>query len=51
MHMIIEADLTMEQASSMLLTGGAVCPETLRYSAPRRSAAEKEDYSIVRVNG
>jgi uncharacterized membrane protein len=34
MHMIIETDLTMEQAMSMLLTGGAVCPEVIRYSAP-----------------
>jgi formyltetrahydrofolate synthetase len=34
MHMITETDLTMEQAMSMLLTGGAVCPEVIRYSAP-----------------
>ncbi len=33
MHMITETDLTMEQAMSMLLTGGAVCPEVIRYSA------------------
>jgi uncharacterized membrane protein len=31
---ITETDLTMEQAMSMLLTGGAVCPATLHYSAP-----------------
>jgi uncharacterized membrane protein len=31
---VTETDLTMEQAMSMLLTGGAVCPEVIRYSAP-----------------
>ncbi len=30
---VIEADLTMEQAMSMILTGGAVGPETIQYSA------------------
>jgi uncharacterized membrane protein len=34
LEMITETDLTMEQAMSMLLTGGAVCPEVIRYSAP-----------------
>jgi len=34
MHMITETDLTMEQAMSMLLTGDAACPDTLRYSSP-----------------
>lgn len=29
---VTETDLTMEQAMSMLLTGGAVAPETLRYT-------------------
>lgn len=33
MHMVTETDLTMEQAMSMLLTGGAVCPETIRYTS------------------
>jgi uncharacterized membrane protein len=28
---VIETDLTMEQAMSMILTGGAVGPETIRY--------------------
>jgi uncharacterized membrane protein len=45
LHMITETDLTMEQAMSMLLTGGAVCPETIRYSAPTESD------SIVEVTG
>jgi uncharacterized membrane protein len=31
---ITETDLTMEQAMSMLLTGGAVCPEVIHYCAP-----------------
>ena len=29
---VIETDLTMEQAMSMVMTGGAVGPETIRYS-------------------
>ena len=48
MHMITETDLTMEQAMSMLLTGGAVCPEMIRYSAPVPSA-EKGDGTSVPV--
>jgi len=31
---ITETELTMEQAMSMLLTGGAVCPATIHYCAP-----------------
>jgi uncharacterized membrane protein len=31
---IIETNLTMEQAMSMLMTGGAVGPDTIRYSQP-----------------
>jgi uncharacterized membrane protein len=31
---VIETDLTMEQAMSMLMTGGAVGPDTIRYSKP-----------------
>jgi uncharacterized membrane protein len=31
---VTETDLTMEQAMSMLLTGGAVCPEVIHYCAP-----------------
>lgn len=29
---VTETDLTMEQAMSMLMTGGAVCPESIRFS-------------------
>jgi uncharacterized membrane protein len=32
MDRVTETDLTMEQAMSMLMTGGAVGPETIRYS-------------------
>jgi uncharacterized membrane protein len=42
---VIETNLTMEQAMSMLLTGGAVGPETIRYSqgAPEARALEERD--------
>ena len=40
MEMVTETDLTMEQAMSMLMTGGAVCPEVIRYS---RSASSHEN--------
>ncbi|MGB6745416.1 MAG: DUF502 domain-containing protein [Terracidiphilus sp.] len=35
---VIETTLTMEQAMSMLMTGGAVGPETIRYSQPEAHA-------------
>lgn len=35
---VIETNLTMEQAMSMLMTGGAVGPEAIRYSVPAESA-------------
>jgi uncharacterized membrane protein len=38
---VIDTDLTMEQAMSMLLTGGAVSPETIRYSQPAMAPAEE----------
>ena len=34
MERVIETGLTMEQAMSMLMTGGAVGPETVRFSQP-----------------
>lgn len=46
MHMITETDLSMEQAMSMLLTGGAVCPEIIRYSAPLPSAQKGDGTSV-----
>ncbi len=39
MDRVIETDLTMEQAMSMVMTGGAVGPETIQYS-PRISEME-----------
>jgi uncharacterized membrane protein len=51
LRMITETDLTMEQAMSMLLTGGAVCPDTIRYSSPDPRAADRDTNSNVEVNG
>jgi uncharacterized membrane protein len=42
MARVIETSLTMEQAMSMLMTGGAVGPETIRYSKPVIPAPSKE---------
>jgi uncharacterized membrane protein len=39
---ITETDLTMEQAMSMLMTGGAVGPDTLRFTSP----TPREDLEI-----
>jgi uncharacterized membrane protein len=39
---VTETDLTMEQAMSMLLTGGAVGPDTIRYSKPVMTAESVE---------
>jgi uncharacterized membrane protein len=47
LHRITETDLTMEQAMSMLLTGGAVCPDTIRYSSPVPGRKEEETIMIV----
>ena len=41
MDRVVETDLTMEQAMSMLLTGGAVAPESLRFSNPAAESAER----------
>jgi len=38
MDRIIETDLTMEQAMSMVMTGGAAGPETIQYSKPGTEA-------------
>jgi uncharacterized membrane protein len=37
---VTETDLTIEQAMSMLMTGGAVGPETIRFNKPRVLSAE-----------
>jgi uncharacterized membrane protein len=41
-EMVTETDLTMEQAMGMLLTGGAICPEAIRYSTPEPSPERGE---------
>lgn len=40
---VTETDMTMEQAMSMLLTGGAVGPDTLRFSEPPTTAATADE--------
>jgi uncharacterized membrane protein len=40
---VVETDLTMEQAMSMLMTGGAVCPDTLRFTRPASQPISKSD--------
>ncbi|MGO8932988.1 MAG: DUF502 domain-containing protein [Terracidiphilus sp.] len=42
MDRVIETDLTMEQAMSMVMTGGAVGPETIQYSKAASGAAPAE---------
>lgn len=37
MDRVTETDLTMEQAMSMLMTGGAVSPDTIRFTQPVRT--------------
>ncbi len=46
MDAITETDITMEQAMSMLLTGGAVCPDVIRYSAARPGAVNSNSLPI-----
>ncbi|KAA6461789.1 DUF502 domain-containing protein [Acidobacteria bacterium AB60] len=46
MDAITETDITMEQAMSMLLTGGAVCPDVIRYSAPVPAAVDRDGEPI-----
>jgi uncharacterized membrane protein len=42
MERVIETDLTMEQAMSMVMTGGAVGPETIQYSHPLIAEPDRE---------
>lgn len=46
MEMVTDTDLTMEQAMSMLLTGGAVCPEEMRYSGPSPDRVRESSVAI-----
>lgn len=41
MNRVTETDLTMEQAMSMLLTGGAVSPETIRFTTATQTTLAK----------
>jgi uncharacterized membrane protein len=41
MQRVTETDLNMEQAMSMLMTGGAVAPEEIRFTRPALEAGEK----------
>jgi uncharacterized membrane protein len=50
MHMVTDTDLSMEQAMSMLLTGGAVCPDAIRYSAPVPVLEERESAMVGELN-
>lgn len=43
---VTETDLTMEQAMSMIMTGGAVCPDVIRYSAPIPAAVNRDGSPI-----
>lgn len=40
-HRVTETDLNMEQAMSMLMTGGAVGPDSIRFTKPALPANEK----------
>jgi uncharacterized membrane protein len=39
-HMVTETDLNMEQAMSMIMTGGAVGPNAIRFTKPALPAEE-----------
>jgi uncharacterized membrane protein len=47
MERVTETDLTMEQAMSMLMTGGAAGPETVRFSKPVTSSQEPAVFSLT----
>lgn len=40
LNRVTETDLSMEQAMSMIMTGGAVGPETIRFTQPDRALEE-----------
>ncbi|HEY2860702.1 MAG TPA: DUF502 domain-containing protein [Terracidiphilus sp.] len=44
---VTETDLTMEQAMSMLLTGGAVCPEVIHYTASAPATREASEVAVT----
>ncbi len=46
---VIETDLTMEQAMSMVMTGGAVGPETIQYSRTVSGTAQQAGATTSRA--
>jgi uncharacterized membrane protein len=50
MERVTETDLTMEQAMSMIMTGGAVGPETIRYSKSVEEVGGSQTVNIETVN-
>ena len=48
-RLVTETDLNMEQAMSMLMTGGAVGPDAIQFSVP--VLATTEGLGIVRKDG
>jgi uncharacterized membrane protein len=48
MERVTETDLTMEQAMSMIMTGGAVGPNTIRFSRPA-PVAVKESTQVKKI--
>jgi uncharacterized membrane protein len=47
LHHVVETDMTMEQAMSMLLTGGAVGPDTLRFNPPAFSIGQNPSVEVA----
>ena len=50
MERVIETDLTMEQAMSMVMTGGAVGPETIQYSRSVSISAPADGATVPPAN-
>ena len=44
---VTETDLTLEQAMSMILTGGTVCPDVIRYSPPIPAVVHHEGLALT----
>ena len=49
MSRVVETDLSMEQAMSMLLTGGAVGPETIQFTPAKPGAAQNATASTTAI--
>jgi len=46
MDRVVETSMTMEQAMSMLMTGGAVGPETIQYTSARLNTSQEPETSL-----